>query len=114
MLEQVEQAERGLLVDGVVQLALGVQPAHALLAVAGNQRPLDRAGGAALRTRGQAFLPTGFPHSALHDGLFSDDYLILCRAHSKPTSQEPILGYAPSLVQAQGARMRCGPHPIKT
>ena len=75
MLEQVEQAERGLLVDGVVQLALGVQPSRALLAVAGNQRPLDRAGDAAPRTRGQAFLPTGFPHSALHDSLFSDGYV---------------------------------------
>ena len=77
-----------------------MQPAHALLAVAGDQRPLDRTGGTPLRTRGQALLPTGFPHSALHDGLFSDGYLTLCRAHSKPTSQEPILGYAPSLVQA--------------
>lgn len=114
LLEQVEQAERGLLVDGVVQLALGVQPAHSLLAVTGDQRTLDRTGGAALRTRRQAFLPAGFPHPVFHGGLFSDDYLTLCRAHSKPTSQEPILGYAPSLVQAQGARMRCGPHPIKT
>ena len=60
MLEQVEQAERGLLVDGVVQLALGVQPAHALLAVAGDQRPLDRTDGASLRARGQALLPAGF------------------------------------------------------
>ena len=51
LLEQVEQAERGLLVDGVVQLALGMQPSHALLAVAGNQRFLDRAGGTAFRAR---------------------------------------------------------------
>ena len=51
-----------------------MQPAHALLAIAGNQRPLDRAGGAALRTRGQALLPAGFPHSVFHDSLFSDDY----------------------------------------
>lgn len=100
LLEQVEQAERGLLVDGVVQLALGMQPSHALLAVAGDQRFLDRAGGTTLRTCGQAFLPAGSPHPVFHDGLFSDDYLTLCRAHSKPTSQEPILGYAPSLVQA--------------
>lgn len=92
-----------------------MQPSHALLAVAGDQRTLDRAGGAALRACGQALLPTGFPHSALYDGLFSDDYLTLCRAHSKPTSQEPILGYAPSLVQAQGARGKdCGADPIKT
>lgn len=72
----------GLLVDGVVQFALGVQPSHALLAVAGDQRPLDRTSGAALRTRGQAFLPTGFPHSALHDSLFSDGYVSLNIAYA--------------------------------
>lgn len=99
-LNRSEQAERGLLVDGVVQLALGMQPSHALLAAVGDQRFLDRAGGTAFRARGQALLPAGFPHPVFHDGLFSDDYLTLCRAHSKPTSQEPILGYAPSLVQA--------------
>ena len=81
-----------------------MQPPHALLAIAGDQRPLDRTGGTPLRSRGQALLPAGLSHSVLNDGLFSDDYLTLCRAHSKPTSQEPILGYAPSLVQAQGAR----------
>lgn len=82
MLEQVEQAERGLLVDGVVQLALGVQPAHALLAVAGNQRPLDRAGGKPLRARGQALLPAGCPHSVFHGGLFSDGYVSLNIAYA--------------------------------
>ena len=74
LLEQVEQAERGLLVDGVVQLALGMQPSHALLAVAGDQRFLDRAGGTAFRARGQALLPAGFPHPVFHDGLFSVGY----------------------------------------
>lgn len=82
MLEQVEQAERGLLVDRVVQLALGVQPAHALLAVAGDQRPLDCTSGMTLRACGQAFLPTGFSHSALHDGLFSDGYVSLNIAYA--------------------------------
>ena len=82
MLEQIEQAERGLLVDGVVQLALGVQPAHALLAVTGNQRTLDRTGGAALRTRRQAFLPAGFPHPVFHGGLFSDGYVSLNIAYA--------------------------------
>ena len=80
LLEQVEQAERGLLVDGVVQLALGMQPSHALLTVAGDQRFLDRAGGAAPRARGQAFLPTWFPHPIFHSGLFSDDY-VHCMKH---------------------------------
>ena len=60
LLEQVEQAERGLLIDGVVHLALGMQPSHALLAVAGDQRALDSTGGMPLRTRGQALLPAGF------------------------------------------------------
>ena len=59
-----------------------MQPAHALLAVAGDQRPLDCAGGAALRTRGQALLPTGFPHPALYDGLFSDGYVSLNIAYA--------------------------------
>ena len=81
-----------------------MQPAHALLAVTGNQRTLDRTGGKPLRARGQALLPAGCPHSVFHGGLFSEDYLTLCRAHSKPISQEPILGYAPSLVQAQGGK----------
>lgn len=38
LFEQVKQAESGLPVDGVVQLALGMQPAHALFAVSWNQR----------------------------------------------------------------------------
>ena len=82
LFEQVEQTERGLPVDGVVQFALGVQPAHALLTIAGDQRTLDRTSGAALRTRGQALLPTGFPHSILHGGLFSDGYVSLNIAYA--------------------------------
>ena len=82
LLEQVEQAERGLLVDGVVQLALGVQPAHALLTIAGDQHTLDRTSGAALRTRGQALLPAGCPHSVFHGGLFSDGYVSLNIAYA--------------------------------
>ena len=54
-----------------------MQPSHALLAVTGNQRTLDRTGGAALRARGQALLPAGLSHSVLNDGLFSDGYLTL-------------------------------------
>ena len=54
-----------------------MQPPHALLAVAGDQRPLDRTDGASLRTRGQALLPAGLSHSVLNDGLFSDGYLTL-------------------------------------
>ena len=59
-----------------------MQPTHALLAIAGDQRFLDRAGGTAFRARGQALLPTGFPHSALHDGLFSDGYVSLNIAYA--------------------------------
>lgn len=54
-----------------------MQPSHALLAVAGDQRFLDRAGGTAFRARGQALLPAGLSHSVLNDGLFSDGYLTL-------------------------------------
>ena len=54
-----------------------MQPPHALLAVAGDQRPLDRTDGASLRARGQALLPSGLSHSVLNDGLFSDGYLTL-------------------------------------
>lgn len=59
-----------------------MQPAHALLTIAGDQRTLDRTSGAALRTRGQALLPTGFPHSILHDSLFSDGYVSLNIAYA--------------------------------
>lgn len=59
-----------------------MQPAHALLAVTGNQRTLDRTGGAALRTRRQAFLPAGFPHPVFHGGLFSDGYVSLNIAYA--------------------------------
>lgn len=82
LLEQVEQAERGLLVDRVVQLALGMQPSHALLAVAGDQRFLDRAGGTAFRARGQALLPVGFSHPVFHGSLFSDGYVSLNIAYA--------------------------------
>ena len=81
-LNRSEQAERGLLVDGVVQLALGMQPSHALLAAVGDQRPLYRTGGTPLRARGQAFLPTGFPHPVFHGGLFSDGYVSLNIAYA--------------------------------
>ena len=57
-----------------------MQPAHALLTIAGDQRTLDRTGGTPLRTRGQALLPTGFSHSVFHGGLFSDDY-VHCMKH---------------------------------
>ena len=60
LFEQVKQAESGLPVDGVVQLALGMQPAHALLAIAGNQRFLDRAGGAAFVRADRLFFQLGF------------------------------------------------------
>lgn len=59
-----------------------MQPAHALLAVAGDQRPLDRTGGTPLRARGQAFLPVGFPHPVFHDSLFSDGYVSLNIAYA--------------------------------
>lgn len=59
-----------------------MQPAHALLAVARNQRFLDRAGGTAFRARGQALLPAGFPHPVFHDGLFSDGYVSLNIAYA--------------------------------
>ncbi len=59
-----------------------MQPSHALLAVAGDQRFLDRAGGTAFRARGQAFLPAGFPHPVFHDGLFSDGYVSLNIAYA--------------------------------
>lgn len=81
-LNRSEQAERGLLVDGVVQLALGMQPSHALLAAAGDQRFLDRAGGTAFRARGQALLPAGFPHPIFHSGLFSDGYVSINIAYA--------------------------------
>lgn len=81
-LNRSEQAERGLLVDGVVQLALGMQPSHALLAAVGDQRFLDRAGGTAFRARGQALLPAGFPHPIFHSGLFSDGYVSINIAYA--------------------------------
>ena len=59
-----------------------MQPAHALLAVAGDQRPLDRTDGASLRARGQALLPAGFSHSVFHGGLFSDGYVSLNIAYA--------------------------------
>lgn len=59
-----------------------MQPAHALLAVTGNQRTLDRTGGAAFRARGQALLPAGFSHSVFHGGLFSDGYVSLNIAYA--------------------------------
>ena len=51
-----------------------MQPAHALLAEARDQRFLARAGGTAFRARGQALLPAGFPHPVFHGGLFSVGY----------------------------------------
>lgn len=59
-----------------------MQPAHALLAVARDQRFLDRAGGTAFRMRGQALLPAGSPHPVFHDGLFSDGYVSLNIAYA--------------------------------
>lgn len=59
-----------------------MQPPHALLAIAGNQRFLDRAGDTAFRTRGQALLPAGFSHSVFHGGLFSDGYVSLNIAYA--------------------------------
>lgn len=59
-----------------------MQPSHALLAVAGDQRFLDRAGGAAPRARGQALLPARFPHPVFHVGLFSDGYVSLNIAYA--------------------------------
>ena len=59
-----------------------MQPSHALLAVAGDQRFLDRAGGTAFRARGQALLPVGFSHPVFHGGLFSDGYVSLNIAYA--------------------------------
>lgn len=57
-----------------------MQLSQALLAAAGDQRFLDRAGGTAFRAREQALLPAGFSHPVLHGGLFSDDY-VHCMKH---------------------------------
>lgn len=59
-----------------------MQPSQALLAVAGDQRFLDRAGGTAFRARGQALLPAGFPHPVFHDSLLSDGYVSLNIAYA--------------------------------
>lgn len=59
-----------------------MQPTHALLPVARDQRFLERTGGTPLRARGQALLPAGFPHSILHDSLFSDGYVSLNIAYA--------------------------------
>lgn len=59
-----------------------MQPSHALLAVAGDQRFLDRAGGTAFRARGQALLPVGFSHPVFHGSLFSDGYVSLNIAYA--------------------------------